>query len=578
MSIMKKIITFILLCLTIGCTEESYFTPTGSRVVITGNQLQSTGRSGEDKSILEEGDQISFFSQGGIEANNVLLTYANGEWQHNNSLKWNESGENAILAAYYPYAASGITNFYENGQLKDILYTHQEVEYGKRITLQFGHLFSKVTFDAGEKLNQQIQHIDFTPSVQIESLDPLTREITLTDTPAPTFQLTNQPDGIYSFLIPPAENASIYITLTTEQGEQTLTTSPQAFESGRQYNYHFITKEKEAGIYTAEDFIAFTHLINKMEYEGRSLDEFGTKENGVTTYYLRNDITFTEEESKLVQPIGIRSKYTDECKTFDDKFDGLGHTLSGLHQIMTPQNMSHHGLFSNISSTATIQNLIIKDYAYAKPSSIDDLFYESVLVGYNEGGNIINCHIQSCTIENNNGTGYAGGIVERNEGTVLNCSAHDIHILGNNYIGGLCTENSGEIINCYVTQCDFESKAQVGGLCHRLPSKSKLINCYINESTFPSTQYGAISHTAQSELIRDCYYSPASLKAFKTRYSAVNPNYIHTFTPEFIVTDTGQSLLDALNDWVDKNQEAYDNQLLRWQEGDENTPCVHCNP
>lgn len=575
---MKKTIILIFLCLTIGCTEEQCFTPVGNHVVITGNRLQDTGRSSEEKNTLEEGDRISFFSQGGIEANNVPLTYSHGEWQHDNTLKWNESGETALLTAYYPYAASGITDFYENGQLKDILYTHQEAGYGKRITLQFGHLFSKVTFEAGEKLNQQIQHIDFTPSVQIESLDPLTREITLTDTPAPTFRLTNQPDGIYAFLIPPSENASIHITFTTGQGEQTLTTSPQTFESGRQYHYHFITKEKEAGIYTAEDFIAFTHLINGMEYEGRSLDEFGIQESGVTTYYLRNDITFSEEESKLVRPIGIKSRKSGKSVAFENIFDGQGHCLSSLHQIMTPQDISHHGLFSDIASTAIIKNLTIKDYAYAKPSSIDYYFYEGVLAGYNEGGDIINCHIQSCTIGNDN-AGYAGGITAINEGCILNSSVSDIHFLGYNKIsGGLCYENKNSIVNCYATQCDFDNSIMAGGLCYNSSGNGELINCYLHTSPPKTTKFGAFTNTAGTNLaLSQCYYAEDS--NFKPVYDgSINLDYIHTFTPDFIVTDTGQSLLDALNDWVDNNQKAYDFQLLRWQEGDENTPCVHCNP
>lgn len=575
---MKKIIILILLCSTIGCTEEQCLTPIGNRVVITGNQLQDSGRSGEEKHTLEEGDPISFFSQGGIEANNVQLTYSNGEWQHENILKWNESGETAILTAYYPYAASAITDFYENGQLKDILYTHQEVEYGRRITLQFGHLFSKVTFEAEENLNQQIKHITFTPSARIESLDPFTGEITLTDTPASTFQIANQPDGIYSFLIPPAENTSVNIVLTTEQGEQTLTTSPQTFESGRQYNYHFIIKEKEKGIYTAEDFIAFTHLINGMKYNERSLDEFGTSENGITTYYLRNDITFNEEESMKVQPIGIKSRKSGKSVAFENIFDGQGHCLSGLHQIMTPQDISHHGLFSDIASTAIIKNLTIKDYVYAKPSSIDYYFYEGVLAGYNEGGDIINCHIQSCTIGNDN-AGYAGGIAAINEGCILNSSVSDIHFLGNSKIsGGLCYENKNSIVNCYATQCDFDNNIMAGGLCYNSSGNGELINCYLHTSPPKTTKFGAFTNTAGANLtLSQCYYAEDS--NFKPVYKgAINLNHIHTFTPDFIVTGTGESLLDALNDWVDNNQKAYDFQLLNWQAGDENVPCIHCQP
>ena len=156
-----------------------------------------------------------------------------------------------------------------------------------------------------------------------------------------------------------------------------------------------------------------------------------------------------------------------------------------------------------------------------------------------------------------------------------------MHFLGNsNICGGLCYQNNNSIINCYVTQCDFNNNPNVGGLCYNSSSNSELINCYLHIDSPKAASFGAFTNTGGSGLAIDqCYYAEDS--NFEPVYdNKINfeIDYIHTFTPDFIVTDTGQSLLDALNDWVDDNQEAYDNQLLRWQAGDENTPCVHCQP
>ena len=117
-----------------------------------------------------------------------------------------------------------------------------------------------------------------------------------------------------------------------------------------------------------------------------------------------------------------------------------------------------------------------------------------------------------------------------------------------------------------------------GGLCHNSSGNSELINCYLHISPPKTTNFGAFTNTAGSNLtLNQCYYAEDS--NFKPVHKgAINLNHIHTFTPDFIVTGTGESLLDALNDWVDNNQKAYDFQLLNWQAGDENVPCIHCQP
>lgn len=58
---------------------------------------------------------------------------------------------------------------------------------------------------------------------------------------------------------------------------------------------------------TAEDWIAFSQLINSntfTQYKGKTLDDFGETMNGITTYYLLNDIDFKDVDCTELKQIG----------------------------------------------------------------------------------------------------------------------------------------------------------------------------------------------------------------------------------------------------------------------------------
>ena len=58
--------------------------------------------------------------------------------------------------------------------------------------------------------------------------------------------------------------------------------------------------------------------------------------------------------------------------------------------------------------------------------------------------------------------------------------------------------------------------------------------------------------------------------------NVLNKDDIHTFDNNYITTNNGKHLLDALNGWIDENQAIYpDYPLLHWQEGDGNVPFIH---
>ena len=146
---MKKIATYIVFFCTLfaGCVNER-LEDWPSSVIVRGNQIQCAGRAVEEHTQFQLGDVVSFFSQAGIEAENVRLTYKDGIWEHGGALEWNASGEAATYTAYYPSFESGKWEYYdEDGFLKDIVYAHGEVSSGMFIELKFQHLFSKIIFE-----------------------------------------------------------------------------------------------------------------------------------------------------------------------------------------------------------------------------------------------------------------------------------------------------------------------------------------------------------------------------------------------------------------------------------------------
>ena len=86
----RLLILYVLACLLAGCTDEEREDVLSSSVIVLGGQIRSLGRAAQDITRFEEGDRISFFSKGGIEADNILLTYINKEWEHGGDLTFRE--------------------------------------------------------------------------------------------------------------------------------------------------------------------------------------------------------------------------------------------------------------------------------------------------------------------------------------------------------------------------------------------------------------------------------------------------------------------------------------------------------
>ena len=102
---------------------------------------------------------------------------------------------------------------------------------------------------------------------------------------------------------------------------------------------------------TAEDWIAFSQLINSntfTQYKGKTLDDFGETMNGITTYYLLNDIDFKDVDCTELKQIG----YAQTNYYFSQTFDGQNHTLYNI-----PINSSNGttGVFGAVNITGIVK-------------------------------------------------------------------------------------------------------------------------------------------------------------------------------------------------------------------------------
>lgn len=555
------LISLILLQLCPACLSE-YNSPVEKTVpIITGNKQTDFIASGKHQSnrqeessntqCLEIGSQISFFSKGGIEADNQILTFNGTTWDGVLGSDWIPGQTSASVTAYYPPMTH---EFYQNdGSLTDWLYQKQVFPKSNLLELTFSHLFSQISFHIQENLNKQIDKIKFTPSVRVSDIDALSAGITFSEN-APTLCFNQRADCIYTFIVPPSNAMSINIEMqcTTGKTYQTLLTTSN-FKQGIHYNCQILFDDGDAGIKTAEDFIAFSHLINGNTYEGRELKEFCTSTDGRTIYQLKNDIHFTEEESARLLPIGnpLGVKFY-----FEDIFEGNNHELSG---ITLNQKREFMGIFGFVGKSGIIRNLSIKEITY-------DLTEKTIgqagfLCGKSQG-EINNCHVDSCTIIHINKEQSFGALSGINTGNVINCSVQNIKASVPAEIGGLINSSSGLIANSYVAACTYSTKNNVGGICKKLYNKGKLYNCYIQGKAQRNVKALVYSADKNTE-IKNCYY-PEGMKSDGIS-SQIKEN-VKSYTSE-----TAYLIPQELNNWIKtEGANLYPSfQFNAWQEGGE---------
>lgn len=459
------------------------------RLVITGDSYSDFGgmqsRASSDK--MENGDKILMYATGGLTADAEELTYANGVWQQASPLTWNEQAKDAEVLAYYPAENIKDNNLYqENGALIDVLYNSQTVAYKNNITLSFGHLFSKLNFIIDKNLNNNIEYVEFTPSTTVNHIDLHTSTYVCSEQSNRTISIARQDSRNYSLIIPADKNLSVGITLVMANGRKTATVAARAYKRGTLYQCNIKEEKNGAGIYTADDFIAFTNLINQNAYEGRSLDEFREDNgDGTYTYYLKNDIVLTDKDNAQIQ-LG-----KNENIIFNDVLDGMNHTVSNL-KIM-PGTSKPYRLALLMNNEGTVKNVRLSN----AQGTFSQRSYLALLVAYNKGL-IDNCHVKNSTItvDNEDSNQNTGAIAALNIGAIINSSCNGVTIKSkkrkNKYLSAgmiVCNHNSikGKVMNCYAYNCNVTNSGLTGGICARMLKGSTVENCYTRKITFKST-------------------------------------------------------------------------------------------
>ncbi len=566
-----------------GCNRDLTQTDNcyDKRLVITGGSYFDfngmPSRTSSDK--MENGDKILMYATGGLTADAEELTYANGVWQQSSPLTWNEQAKDAEVLAYYPAENIKDNNLYqENGALIDVLYNSQTVAYKNNITLSFGHLFSKLNFIIDKNLNNNIEYVEFTPSATVNHIDLPTATYVCSEQSKKTIRIARQDSRNYSLIIPADENLSVGITLVTANGCKTATVAARAYKRGTLYQCNIKEEKNGAGIYTADDFIAFTNLINQNTYEGRSLDEFREDNgDGTYTYYLKNDIVLTDEDNAQIL-LG-----ENERIVFNDVLDGMNHTISNL-KIM-PGTSKPYRLALLMNNEGTVKNVKLNN----AQGTFSQRSYLALLVAYNKGL-IDNCHVKNSTItvDNEDSNQNTGAIAALNIGAIINSSCNGVTIKAkrkNTYLSAgmiVCNHNSvkGKVMNCYAYNCNVTNAALAGGICVRMLDGSTVENCYTRKITFnniKTSSRGELVASFSDSFVKNCFYEYGKRAIGEQATPKSNLAYSATITDPTKAIPMSE-VATRLNKWISTTgiSSFSEYKFTEWTQG-EDIPAIFIN-
>ncbi len=587
---MKSLQYIIGVCIPLvsGCIQEEYHSMQfNTEPQIIGSEYPAFGDAGRaaGSTTFLAGDKVLFFSEGGMTAENVILTFDGYMWQPDRPLEW-EKNEEVRFTAVYPILERdengnyGTGQLYDNGAdgLEDILFCQDSCERSNVITLQFRHRFAQLNFTADRNMNGRISELQCRTAA-IESFNLRTGEITYASQTYSDTRTRND-EGIYSFIVPPSSQTNDFPTdfsvFMSDQTTHTASLTDVAFREGNSYFCNLKMKESGAGIYTAEDFIAFTHLINGEEYEGRSLEEFSETLNGTTVYYLKDNIEFTEEESGLLMRIG-GPKLKGEA--FKDIFDGRGYTLSNITLNAKTTGYDNYGIFGEIDTCGIIRNLVVENISYTQNGNVG---YVGLLIGVNRG-KMYNCIVRNGSITITDANENCGGMANYNHGQMFNCYATDITINYSSSTGtktgsgaGLVRYNTGELLNCYVANISFKGTNSGTHLCHE--NRNDIQNCYVYGTE--GKQYAICSNMLDGTNIAYCYYPDNYSKNPIGTNAGSGCEFVETYdNNDCTMESSGELLHERLNRWIEEvgKTKFPDMEFAGWEQ-DASLPAVFIIP
>ena len=324
-----------------------------------------------------------------------------------------------------------------------------------------------------------------------------------------------------------------------------------------------INVRKAYGISTAEGLIELSNEVNnkKSGYEGQ-------------TIFLDSDIDFSDEESKLFEPIG-----NDEDMNFIGTFDGQGHTIRNLE--INTSSLTYIGIFGSSGGGFTIRNVVI-DSSCSFTSYNKEKTFLGGITGYCRSieypCNIENS-VSMASITFNGITGefsslYIGGIIgniisSKHESFIKNCANYGpITHSGESYypsIGGIAGESIGESNKYSILNC-----VNYGSITHNWKTQGAIIGGIVGTTTFGDIENcvsaGQISYNQTSEEIGSIIgytngYNPVDVALNVTHcfwtsdvgYSSTYGSSIKVSDAENSQAELDASLVNELNNYATKN-------------------------
>lgn len=499
---------------------------------------------------LPDGATALFNINGAFQLTNQLFTYTDHTWKSENVLQWEEQEENCYLTAIYPaFNEYSYQTLYIDNQLTDLLIAQDTLKPGNDIKLTFKHLFSSLTIQLNEIIKTEIQDINLTIPQTVSWVDPTNGNYTLEIS---EHSVTGLPDnnGTYTFIIPPMEDAILTLQLTlSDETTYTHVLNPYTFKSGYSYVCNIIKEDERPGIRTAEDLVAFSLLYNKQSYTGdKTLANFGEEIDGQTVYRLLNDITLTEEQSKRILPIGYY-----ESLTFNQVFDGEGHTISNLtlpdKSVYSKVNISFSGLFGCIGSGGIVKDLHIRNARTIQEPTCTRVGF---IATQNEG-TIINCSVEGSTIYNgsNNASGFICGQLS-SIGYIINCYAKNDTVSTSNShrLGGITGYANGTILNCYTSNNYYSISTNdpgAGGIAGASSSSYLLTiaNCYNHDTG--NKHFWPLMESAKKVSVNNFFYNSG------TPYNSANSSNVtseNVYKHDEQYQVNGTDITTLLNNWI----------------------------
>lgn len=549
--IILSIIVFLTSCIKEFTHDNLNENQTGSEVTITGNSaLRYTDNETRASSIenISIGDSILFFSNGGVRANGDILKYGNGEWSGLKDNKWYIEDGPANIIAFYPVIKEKNDLYDENGELKDIVCCKDTFNTLKTINLTFNHIFARFVINIDKGLNDTIKRVHINIPQKIDNIDFNTGEYTTSENNNLVSQEKNE-YGKYDFFIPCNKEMTLSFKIECDNTtlDEITVKENMLFKSGFEYICN-VRKDSENGIYTKEDFIAFTHLINgETEYNGKRIEDLYTEINGKRVFNLYNDLSFTEEEADEIVSI----------KEFNDVLNGNNHILSNL--TVKESTDINPSIIGKITKSGCIKNLKIKNSIFNSPD-FSNYTMASLFVNENNG-TIDNCHLiggvlYMSTIKDKRYAGFAFS----NMGTITNSSISNLQLESNSgTLGIFVYQNNGDILNCIINNNINKNTTSKYSSCICRNNTKNLYNVFISE--YESGYYGICYKNDPGHyyncILPEDYKGKAIYSDHKSGTALKKAVYYSESLEEY------SKMVNELNQWIEDNKSKYPNLTFR---------------